>query len=414
MPRGEPQDEREQRDDDATGQAALESQQPAGDRHRREPDDRGGCSDDRLREEERARVPDRDDAEGRDRAPLPQDRAPRAACGTVRGEQDARWHRRRRLGACPRGSYLGQEHAERLILRDDRGRAEVERAIADRLVQREHHDRRLRYIAAHHREHVDPVLVRHVVVEDEHVWAERAHLAQRLVAVGGDTDHAQAVLGGDGLAQSFADPCVVVGDHDTPLPRSRGARRALPGAALFADRGIDVSLLGVAELDHDLPERDLRTLTQTLLGQRALELRRRRHSRIDEVQAERRLRSDRPLHQTEESLQLDRAERLHQIRGRPNGARERAALGVVGGREQHDGCVLRRRQRAKLSADREAIAHLTGELHVEQHDVGTRSFRERYALVRCRRLQDVPALRAERDTHGRAEVRVVVDHDDAR
>src|SRR6185503_17165387 len=104
------------------------------------------------------------------------------------------------------------------------------------------------------------------------------------------------------------------------------ARRA--SARLFRKRGFDIRGQRVPELDEDLAEGHLRALTEAQLRERPIELLRCRDARVDEVQTESRLGAGRAPDETQESLELDRAERFREERGRADGARERAALGI--------------------------------------------------------------------------------------
>src|SRR6266852_1342000 len=53
------------------------------------------------------------------------------------------------------------------------------------------------------------------------------------------------------------------------------------GAALTRDRAVDIGAIREAQLDQDRADRHTVALTKTLLGERALELRRLDHTRVD-------------------------------------------------------------------------------------------------------------------------------------
>src|SRR5258706_212208 len=142
-------------------------------------------------------------------------------------------------------------------------------------------------------------------------------------AFGGSTGTS---LGGR-AAQSFADHRVVVGDHEADLSlRCRRAARDLTRTLLTRDRAVDVLAARVAELDEDRADGDTATLAQALLGERALELRGLDHARIDEEQSETRIRRGLIQNELQHPHEVERAEWLDHVCGRPDRPRERAAL----------------------------------------------------------------------------------------
>ncbi len=194
----------------------------------------------------------------------------------------------------------------------------------------------------------------------------------------------------------------------------RDGRRHVARAPLTGERAVDVLAAREAELDEDRAERHRLTLTQPLLGQRALELCGLDDTRVDEEQPQagfgRRLFENDLQH----PHQVERAERLHDVRGRADGARERAAFWIVARGEHHDADAARRGGAPDLTAHDETIARASLEGDVQEDDLGLFAARRGERFVGRRGLEHSPALRNERDPHERADGSVVVRDQDRR
>ena len=174
------------------------------------------------------------------------------------------------------------------------------------------------------------------MIEHDDIRVEIADEAQRFRPVRRDADRDEVVARRDGAAKPFAHHRVVVGDDEAdPSLRGRRARRNVARAALTLDRAVDIGAISEAQLGEDRADRYAFALTETLLGESALELRRLDHTGVDEEQPEtgigRGLIENEPQHPNE----IERPERLHDVGGRADGARERTALRIVA-RGQHD------------------------------------------------------------------------------
>jgi hypothetical protein len=105
---------------------------------------------------------------------------------------------------------------------------------------------------------------------------------------------------------------------------------------LTAQRGLHVVRGSDAQLDEDLPQSRHLTLAKSLLGKSLLELVGSESARLDEIDAERRITLRLVAYQPEHPHEIERAERFHDEGRRSDGARERAALGIVArGKEDH-------------------------------------------------------------------------------
>jgi hypothetical protein len=109
---------------------------------------------------------------------------------------------------------------------------------------------------------------------------------------------------------------------------------------------------------------------------------------------------------------IGRAERLDDEGGGPDGARERAVLRIVVSGEQHDADGSRVARRRQFATDREAIAVVSLEVHVEQHHLGPVLARQGETLIRARGFENGPALSRQRDSRDRAQSGVVVRDED--
>src|SRR5207249_4873381 len=104
---------------------------------------------------------------------------------------------------------------------------------------------------------------------------EIADEAQRLCAIRRDADGDEVVARRDGAAEPFAHHRVVVGVDKADLSlRGRHARRNVAHAALTLDRAVDIRAISETQLGEDRADRYAIALTETLLGERTLELRR--------------------------------------------------------------------------------------------------------------------------------------------
>ncbi len=304
---------------------------------------------------------------------------------------------------------LGEQRPKWCVFRDERRNAHSKGLIADAFVEREHDNGGVRRVRAQASGHVESELTGHAVIEDDHIRPEVSREAKGLGAIRRHADRHEVVAGRDGAAKALADHRVVVGDDQADLPLRRCRVVGNFARALLASEGaIDVGATRVAQTHEDRAQRHALALPKTLFGKRALELLRLDHARVDEEQPEARIWRRLIENELQHPHEIERTERLHDVRRRPDRARERAALRIIARRQHHNPYVARRSGASQLTAHDESVARASFEEHVEQDDLRVIAARDGERLFRRRRFEHAPALRHERHADERADRPVVV------
>jgi hypothetical protein len=111
--------------------------------------------------------------------------------------------------------------------------------------------------------------------------------------------------------------------------------------------------------------------------------------------------------------EIERAERLHDVRGRPDRARKGATLRIVTRGQHDDADVARLWRAAELATNNEAVTLRSGEDDIKEHDLGLLPSRDRERFARRRGFEHAPALCHEGDAHEGADRAVVISNEHA-
>ena len=125
-------------------------------------------------------------------------------------------------------------------------------------------------------------------------------------------------------------------------------------------------------------------------------MRRRDRTGLDQAEPEPRRTDGLFANQSEKTNEVERAERLDDEGGGSDSAREGAVLRIVTRSEEDHADRLCLTRRLQLATDRETIASVSREVHVEQDDFWSVLSRHGQAFVGGRRFQDRPTLSRQR------------------
>ena len=166
------------------------------------------------------------------------------------------------------------------------------------------------------------------------------------------------------------------------------------------------------ELYEELAQRDSFPAPAVLLRERLLELRGSNDAGLDQVKTDAWVAFGPVQEQLEEIRQVQRTEWFDDEGRSSNGARKGSTFRIVARGEQNDADAPRIRSRFEFAADGVAIAALSLEVHVKQQDFRTMALGEGEAFIRCRRLDDRPALGRQSHPRGRTQAGVVISDED--